>query len=140
MCTLTESVHAMLSTVHFIQTFLLSNLFMAKKKWKCPIENGCLFMLLRTKHLYFQADNIFKQTPFTLNKIKSPWFSIFMFYSVWKHNRNDNVTLMYSDLMTRFVLISCYIFNTIEYSKPQGDVDILNNVTFYCVCSCHSVV
>ena len=87
------------------------------KNGNVQIENGCLFMLLRTKHLYFQADNIFKQTPFTLNKLKSPWFSIFMFYSVWKHNRNDNFTLMYSDLMTRFVLISCYIINTIEYLK-----------------------
>ena len=96
-------------------------------------------MLLRLKHHNFQADKIFMQTPFTLNKLMSAWLSIFILYDVWKHNQNDNFSQMYSDLTTKFVLISCYISNAIKYSNPPGDVDTLNNVTFD-VCRCHSDV
>ena len=98
-------------------------------------------MLLRLKHINFQADKIFVPTLFTLNKLMSPWLSIFIMYSVWKHRRNDKFTQMYNDLMTKFVLISCYISNAIKYSKPyQSHIDILNNLTSCCVCRCHSDV
>ena len=85
-------------------------------------------MLLHFKHLNFQDDKIFMQTPFTLNKLMSAWLSICVLYmySAWKHNQNDNFTQMYSDLTTKFVLISCYISNAIKYSKPQGDVNIVD--------------
>ena len=71
-----EYVAAILSTVHFIQTFKLYFFFMASKKKEMPyFKLVSFYVVARLKHLNFQANKIFMQTLFTLNKLMSAWLS-----------------------------------------------------------------